>query len=223
MGTLAFWILLIALFFGSQRFVYGTKEIETPSLTSPSPLFFLPSVQISVNLWIRRWASQYDVVAEPQNVNLLSFVLAPLQLVPFNASGTHDLLTSVPSKDSTTYYLTVYVLISLAYMVTIAIRMRFESDSARIVSRRFKLTPLPSFPSSASFSTVACERVELFTKIFSRGCKFELFHMKSNLEADPNHTLSFAAFLRGRGSSTQRLRVVSSTECQRTSLKSIRS
>lgn len=107
---IVFWAILVILFLGSQ------------------------GIQVETNVWIRKWAKTYDRSAsrELSRINLLSFALSPLQhLAQLNGSGADNSqamfgvvsAAAGPSQDSTRYYLTVYVLISVAYMVSIAVRM----------------------------------------------------------------------------------------------------
>ena len=65
-------------------------------------------------------------VDEIQNINVLSFILAPLHVATDkNATSSTELISTAASttKDSTTYYLSIYIAISAAYMVSIAVRM----------------------------------------------------------------------------------------------------
>lgn len=107
MGSVFFWLALSAVFLGSQ------------------------GLQIEVNLWIRKWAANYDQQIE--SVTILSMVLAPvaqtlLAMGPPAVVNDQAFVSSSRAAgrtDSTTFYLSWYVVLSAIYLVSIALRMGY--------------------------------------------------------------------------------------------------
>jgi ABC-type multidrug transport system fused ATPase/permease subunit len=107
MGSVFFWLALCAVFLGSQ------------------------GLQIEVNLWIRRWAANYDPQVESTTV--LSLVLAPVAqtLLALSSARLADdkpvgqALAATGRDDSTTFYLSWYVILSVIYLISIALRMGY--------------------------------------------------------------------------------------------------
>lgn len=105
MGSVFFWLGLCAVFLGSQ------------------------GLQIEINLWIRKWAANYDPRVE--SVTVLSIVLAPvaqtlLALGPAPLADDNFAFQASAASgraDSTTFYLSWYVILSVIYLVSIALRM----------------------------------------------------------------------------------------------------
>ncbi|CED84845.1 Multidrug resistance-associated protein/mitoxantrone resistance protein, ABC superfamily [Phaffia rhodozyma] len=115
MGAAIFWIMLILAYLGSQ------------------------GVQIWTNLWLRKWAAQYNSSeVDFSSLSLVAFFVGPVNAVPhrslssqttFSAAPTQPIdrfaITGAraPAEDTTNYYLAVYAAITVLYLVAIAIRM----------------------------------------------------------------------------------------------------
>lgn len=123
MGSLLFWVALVAVFFGSQ------------------------GLQVGVNFWLQRWAKSYDPQVE--SASFLTFMLAPvaqsiLALSPSDDENNDVSILSSFKDDQTNYYLAWYLVLNLIYLVSIAVRM---------VSRLFSDLPWRVKPPDASLSS----------------------------------------------------------------------
>lgn len=133
MGSVWFWIFLTAVFARSQ------------------------GLQIEVNLWIRKWAANYDPRAE--TTTLLALVASPvaqklLALGPTaddpTAAAAVAFASPTPRADSTTYYLSWYVILSTVYLASIAVRMGTLFYGSLRASTKVRLSlPSRSWPLGA--------------------------------------------------------------------------